>query len=92
MKCVFLGSTQNTTSYHVAQLPRQLFYDLVQLYMIDFELFGFQLPEFDDYASYRDAMAFTHPMPTTNSNYGAPALTTPKNNLNIKRKPKRTNY
>ena len=56
--------------------------------MIDFELFGFKLPEFDDYASHRNAMAFTHPMPTTNVNYGVTAANTSKKGVSVRRKPK----
>ncbi len=56
--------------------------------MIDFELFGFKLPEFEDYGSHRNAMAFTHPMPTTNVNYGVTAANTLKKGVSVRRKPK----
>lgn len=58
------GSTKNVTSYFMAQLPPQLFYDLVQLYMIDFELFGFNLPEYADFASHRTSLSPSNPLPT----------------------------
>ena len=44
-----LDATERETVKHFANLPPKLFKQLVKIYKIDFELFGFEIPKHSDY-------------------------------------------
>ena len=53
---LFLGSTQLETLQYIAQLPEEVFNELIQIYFIDFELFGYPKPKYEDYDIVRQTL------------------------------------
>ena len=46
---IYSGSTAVESLYYIAELPENLFNDLMQIYFIDFLLFDFKLPMYEEY-------------------------------------------